>query len=84
MISNYNKLSLYGHEGTESPDTLACDCGSRIHGKGLEELSLEELIRLERQIERGRSRLRRAKVRMCSLLLSHLVFTLSPQSLELG
>lgn len=34
---------------------------SRIHGKGLEELSLEELIRLERQIERGQSRLRRAK-----------------------
>ncbi|KAJ8452998.1 hypothetical protein Cgig2_014761 [Carnegiea gigantea] len=34
---------------------------SCIHGKGLEELSLEELIRLERQIERGQSRLRRAK-----------------------
>uniref|UniRef100_A0A7C9CJ48 MADS-box domain-containing protein n=1 Tax=Opuntia streptacantha TaxID=393608 RepID=A0A7C9CJ48_OPUST len=34
---------------------------SHINGKDLEELSLEELMRLERQIERGQSRLRRAK-----------------------
>lgn len=34
---------------------------SQLHGEELEEMNLDELTRLERQIERGQSRLRRAK-----------------------
>lgn len=34
---------------------------SRLNGQALEELSFEELIRLERQIEKGQNKVRRAK-----------------------
>uniref|UniRef100_A0A7C9DJ05 MADS-box domain-containing protein n=1 Tax=Opuntia streptacantha TaxID=393608 RepID=A0A7C9DJ05_OPUST len=34
---------------------------SQLHGEKLEEMNLDELIRLERQIEKGQNRLRRAK-----------------------
>ena len=49
-----------------SIEILVNECGntycSQLHGEKLEEMNLDELIRLERQIEKGQNRLRRAKV----------------------